>query len=177
MTGTELASRLVEIRRAFDESFARPPPEASTGAVGLIAVRVGTQPFAFRIDDLADVQERCKVIPVPGAHPNLLGIAGIRGRMVPVYSLAALMGHARTDEWRWLAICRSKLELGLTFDELECYLQASPAELFPAAAGESERKGHVRDVLRQDGSTRLVIHTSSIIAALREAAGHSAKGS
>ena len=174
----ELSSRLIEIRRAFDESFARPPTTAATSAVGLIAVRVAAHPYAFRIDDLADVHQRCKVVPVPGAHPNLLGIAGIRGRMVPVYSLAALLGYDRRDEWRWLALCRSKHDLGLTFDELEYYLQASPRELFPRAAGEDQGSdGYVRDVLRQDGATRQVIHTTSIIAALRDAAGHSAKGS
>jgi chemotaxis signal transduction protein len=171
----EFARRLVELRESFDKTFALPPPATAVDTIGLLAIRVGGGAYAVRVDELADVQGACKVVPLPGGRPELLGLAGIRGRLVPVYSLAALLGLGKTASWTWLAICGSQQPLGLTFDDLEGYIQASPADLYPAAEIERSR-GHVREVLRKDGTTRSVVSASSIVAILREADHNSTKG-
>jgi chemotaxis signal transduction protein len=170
----EFARKLAEVREGFDQAFAAPPSRAQDALIGLLAIRVAGSSCAIRVEELVDVQAKCKVVPLPGGHPDMLGIAGMRGRLVPVYGLASLLGLGTNATFAWLAICKSKLSLGLTFDELEGYLQASPTDLYPI---ENERsRGHVSEVLRQAGATRSVVSTSSIIAMLRGAVNTSKQG-
>jgi chemotaxis signal transduction protein len=168
----ELARRIAELRAGFDGAFALPPATTGADSIGLLAIGVGAAEFAIRMTELSDVQGARKVVPLPGARPEMLGLAGIRGRLVPVYSLAALLGHAVTQPWTWLAICGTERPIGLTFDELKGYVHASPADLVPAAAGEGSRN-HVRELLRKDGAVAMVVSAASIVAMLRGAVGGS----
>jgi chemotaxis signal transduction protein len=163
----EFAERLNELRESFDRSFALPRADTSRSFVGMVAIRVSKGQYALRIDELADVQSACKVVPLPRARSEMIGLAGIRGRLVAVYSLAALLGHGDTKGWNWLAICNSGQSLALAFDDLEGYLQAPKADLYPAAEVDGTR-AHVGEVLRSDNVTRIVVSTSSIIAMLRD---------
>ncbi len=164
----EFARRVAEARASFDAAFASSPEEAGAASIGLLAIRVGKDGYAIRMTDLSDVHAARKVVPLPGTRPELLGLAGIRGRLVPVYSLAALLGQAETQAWTWVAICGTEQPIGLTFDALDGYLEASPADL--VAARESERsQGHVREVLRKDGATTMVVSAHSIVAMLHGA--------
>jgi chemotaxis signal transduction protein len=171
----EIARRIAEIRASFDNAFALPPSEATAASIGLLAIRVGSDGYAIRMTELSDVQGVRKVVPLPGARPEMIGLAGIRGRLVPVYSLAALLGQATPASWTWLAICGTEQPLGLTFDDLEGYVSASPGDLVPAA--EVERSGgHIRELLRKDGATTMVVSTTSIVAMLRGAIDSSKEG-
>jgi len=167
----EFARRLNELRESFDRSFALPVSSASDAFVGMLAIRVGRGQYAIRIADLADVQGACKAVSLPGARREMIGLAGIRGRLVAVYSLAALLGHGDTKAWNWLAMCSSPGQsLALAFDDLEGYVQASKADLYTTAQVDGTR-AHVSEVLRSGNVTRLVVSTSSIIAMLRDSNG------
>jgi purine-binding chemotaxis protein CheW len=170
MNDLDFEARLTELRDGFDAAFARPATlTSSTASIGLLAIRVGGEAYAIRIDELADVQKRCPVAKLPGAHPGQLGIAGVRGRLVPVYSLAALLGRGDSGAWSWLAICGTERPLGLAFDELEGYVQSAPTDL--VAASDAQRaRGYVREVHRAD-TARMVVCTSSIVGMLSAGAG------
>jgi chemotaxis signal transduction protein len=171
---SEFARKLAELRDSFDRAFAAPPAKAQDTLVGFLAIRVSGGAYAVRADELADVQASCKVVPLPGGHPDMLGISGVRGRLVPVYSLASLLGLATNKSSGWLAICKSGVALGLTFDDLEGYVQASPADVYPIELERS--RGHVREVLRQAGATRSVVSVSSIVTMLRGALHNNRQG-
>jgi chemotaxis signal transduction protein len=166
----EFAQRLIELRESFDKSFALPASTTSHTFVGLLAIRVGKGEYAVRIDELADVQKACKVVPLPGTRSEMIGLAGIRGRLVAVYSLAGLLGDGDTKGWNWLAICGAGQSLALAFDDLDAYVQVPKADLYPAAQADGAR-AHVSEVLRSGNATRIVVSTSSIIAMLRDADG------
>jgi chemotaxis signal transduction protein len=172
----ELARRTAELRASFDNAFGLPPAETATASIGLLAIRVGAERYAIRMTELSDVQGARRVVPLPGARPEMLGLAGLRGRLVPVYSLAALLGHAVTQAWIWLAICGTEHPIGLTFDELEGYVQASPADLCPASEVEGSRS-YVRELLRKDGAVTMVVSAASIVTMLRGVIGNSTEGS
>lgn len=87
--------RIAEVRRAFDASFAA--PEASYDEDehrNVLAVRAGDGSFAVRLEALAGVEACRKIVHLPGALPGMLGVAGIRGRLLAVYHLGALLGQA-----------------------------------------------------------------------------------
>lgn len=171
----EFARRIVELRASFDNEFALPPVETKAASIGLLAIRVGAERYAMRTTELSEVKDATRVVPLPGARPEMLGLGGIRGRLVPVYSLAALLGHTVTQVWNWLAICGTEQPIGLTFDDLEGYVQASPADLCPAAGVDGSRN-HVRELLRREGTATMIVSAASIVAMLRNDADGSNSG-
>ena len=171
---TEFLRKLAELRQGFDRSFAAPPSSAEDAPVGFLAIRVSGAAFAIRVEELVDVHPKCKVVPLPGGHKDMLGIAGIRGHLVSVYSLGSLLGLGKSANFAWLATCKSDLSLALTFDELDGYVQASTTDLYPVEIERS--RGHVREVLRHAGGTRSVVSAPSIITMLHETANTSKQG-
>jgi len=79
------------MRHAFDLSFTRPPPVRAE-VVDLLAVTVGSDALAVRMDTVSGLVIDRAVTPLPGSPPALLGVAGLRGHLIPVYDLAAVLG-------------------------------------------------------------------------------------
>jgi chemotaxis signal transduction protein len=95
---------------------------------------------------------------------GLLGLAGIRGELVPVYSLAALLGYqtpSRTP--RWLALCDGAQTFGLAFDDFERHLNV-PAAGMAAADSVNTKAEHIRAVAHTEEGSRPVISIPSIAA-------------
>ena len=165
--------RAAELRKAFDQAFAAPPAGAAPETVGLLLVRVGADPYALRVSDLSGLVSRRKVVPLPSGRVELLGVAGIRGSLVSVYGLAALLGYATaTLETPWLALSGSPDPVALAFEELEGFLRVEAAELFGADTAGSARS-HVREVVRVGKTTRGVIDARGAVLALKVGAGKS----
>jgi len=92
------------LRAAFDASFglpagARPaPPEA------ILGISVGDANYALRLCEIALLAPHKVVTPVPGGPPWLLGIASLRGALIPVYDLSGLLGHGARGSTAWMAV-------------------------------------------------------------------------
>jgi chemotaxis signal transduction protein len=89
-------SKAAELRQAFDLSFALPPPPASQEVEDLLTIRVAGDPYAIRLGDIAGMVAGRKVVPVPAVTLDLLGLAGIRGGVVPVFGLASILGYGQS---------------------------------------------------------------------------------
>jgi purine-binding chemotaxis protein CheW len=96
--GDGLAARVAQLRTAFDRSFAEPVAGVGPRMEHLLTIRVGGRPYAIRLSEVAGVFTGWSVVPVPGPRPELLGVAGHRGDLVPVYDLGALLGSAEPSE-------------------------------------------------------------------------------
>jgi chemotaxis signal transduction protein len=99
-----------------------------------------------------------------------LGLAGLKGRLVPVYSLAALLGLKEDpDESCWLAVCEVEEEaLGLTFANLEGTVRAAQADLYAAKV---EGIKHVREVVRLASDMGYVVDLTSLKVAVKQRVG------
>ncbi len=159
-----LEQRVSDLRRDFDQAFARDPITNSEGVEDLLSVRVHGDPFALKLRELAGLVPNKKVVPLPGGGRELLGIAGIRGGLVPVYSLAVLLGYGLdVDANRWLVLCNTKTEpVGLSFGTLEGHLRL-PASHLHAATQEGESRQHIKEMAREKELMRPVISISSIL--------------
>jgi chemotaxis signal transduction protein len=94
-------------------AFALPPvrgqPEGGQVLVFSVSARVqGERPLSFgvSITRVAEVLETLPVVPVPGAADFVLGLAGWRGRPVPVIDLARRLGLPSAPSYRRLMIVR-----------------------------------------------------------------------
>ncbi|HMD30458.1 MAG TPA: chemotaxis protein CheW [Candidatus Acidoferrales bacterium] len=162
------SSRAAELREAFDRARALPFASGEAEQMeSLLAIRLGGEPHAIRVSEIAALARGRKIEPVPGGMPELLGIAGMRGEIVPVYSLAALVGHGReAGEAAWLVLCGGEERVGFAFHDFEGHLRVPLAQL--CAAGERDAgRDQLEHVVRAEGSVRTVVSLSQLLSAIR----------
>ena len=156
------------LRRAFDLSFAEAPTAGAEPLESLLALRVGGAPYAIRLSEIAGVHADRTVVPVPTPMPDLLGVAGIRGAIVPVYDLGALLGHPRSTRPRWMLLAASPALVGLAFESLEAHVRMPRRSIEGASdvggAGKGGGEiGRTRGAVEVGGLLRPLIHVGSIL--------------
>jgi purine-binding chemotaxis protein CheW len=172
--GSGLRDRLVEIRRAFDCSFAEPPRPAASGFEDLLGIRVADAAYALRVSAVAGLFVDRTVTPLPGPVPELLGLASFRGSVVAVYHLGALLGHPLTGVPRWLVLDAGTPAVGLAFDHLDGHLRV-PARCVARAADEG---GHIAETVATADGLRPVVDVPAVRTAIEvraRQAGHSGR--
>lgn len=166
---SELTATAEELRRTFDEAFARPPETPAGNVLDFLAIRAGSGRYALRVSDLAGLEGRRKIVPLPSTDPALLGVTGAQGRLVPVYRLASLVGGDGADEEpAWLAICGREEPAGLAFSALDGHLRVLPGELYQPA---KDDPAFVREALRLPSEVRYVLDVPAILTSIRQRAG------
>lgn len=163
----ELASlTAIELARAFDGSFALPPPDVAVELVDLLAVRIGNKPYALRLAELGAVATDRRVTAVPSSNPALLGLVGLRGVIVPLFDLARLLdGAAAQTSPRFIARTRDVEPLGFAFGSLEGHLRVPRADLAHT------RERSVSAALRTDGGLRPVVDLAELARRVRGESG------
>jgi purine-binding chemotaxis protein CheW len=168
MIGTDgFERRATELRTAFDRSFALPPAEETHEVDDLLAVRVSGDVYAIRLRDISWVVARRTVVAVPAAAPGLLGIAGIRGDIVPVFSLSSFLGYGDDHEApTWTVLCSGEHPIGLGFAELEGYLRV-PRSAVHADEASQGRRNYAMDLVATETGARPIIAVPLIITDIR----------
>jgi purine-binding chemotaxis protein CheW len=146
------------LRAEFDAAFARPAQAPAEDQVRLLAFRVGGEPVAIRVLETAGLVAARRIEPVPSRRPELLGVCGVRGQIVPVFSLARLLGRAEDAEPRWIVLAAAGAErVGLSAAVFERHLVVPAAQIRPAAHGGGA------DVLHAGGEARPVVSIPAIV--------------
>lgn len=154
------------LRAEFDAAFARPARGAGGGTVALLAVRAGGEPLALRVLEIAGLMAARPVVPVPSPRVELLGVCGVRGAIVPVYSLARLLGRGDDGPPRWIVLAAAGSErVGLAVPVFERHLVVPAAEV-RAAAQPAAAAGHAPHVLTAGGEARPVLSVPSLVRAI-----------
>jgi purine-binding chemotaxis protein CheW len=156
---------LEALRAEFDSAFAarRTVPPAETP---LLAIRIGAAPYAVRLLEAGGLATAPRIVPVPSRRRELLGVAGLRGEVVPVYSLARIvLGADDGEPPRWLVLARGEERLALAFAHLEGRLVARTSALRPVVAG-AAGSPHA-DAIHPGPPGRPVLALGAIAAALR----------
>lgn len=170
MTETANVLDFEELKSSFDQTFQQARVERNHELVHLLVVRIGTARFALKVRDLAGLARAQTIVPIPAADAGLLGLAGLKGRMVAVYSLAAQIGSPAltTDPQRWLVLCRSDRGIALAFSAAEGTMMVPSSELFPADHGAPP---HATDAVGSGASRLWLLNVSSIAAAIARHSG------
>ena len=164
-------SKAAELRQAFDLSFALPPPQELVEVEDLLTIRVAGDPYAIRLRDIAGMVAGCKVVPVPAVTPDLLGLAGIRGGVVPVFGLASILGYGPAPgSPRWMILCGAEEPIALAFSDFEGYLRLPKSSLHADENLRTTRQ-YVKQVASTEGGARAVIGIPLVVAAIRNRIG------
>lgn len=169
------SERLAEFRRTFDETFAAPPPSGKEEGEDFLCCRVRGDGYALRVRELAAVSPAGRVIPLPSKTPELLGVAGHRGTLVPVYSLAALLGYGPGRESpRWLALVGDRDPLALALGELEGFRRVPRGDL--QLPGREPGK-HIDQLARIGSTVRAILKVASLVAVVKRVPANPPGGS
>jgi purine-binding chemotaxis protein CheW len=125
---------LERLRRDFDEAFTRPRGEVAAPGERLLSLALGEERFVMAVADLAGLVPAPRSVPLPGAPRALVGLAGLRGELVPIYDLAALLGLASGGPPTWLALYEPAQPIAFGFDTLLGHLVAPAENLRPPTA-------------------------------------------
>jgi chemotaxis signal transduction protein len=163
---SEQASDVSALRRSFDEAFARAHRPRVTGLEDLLLVRIEGHPYALRIRELEGLHRAGKVVPLPSSSVELLGLAGIRGALVPVFSLPALLGYGGREPPAWLVLCQTAEARGgeamaLGFGALDGHVRVGPDQICGAADGAT--RAHLQQVVRLPAGVCPLVEVRSIV--------------
>jgi purine-binding chemotaxis protein CheW len=159
-----------ELSRAFDRSFAELPRRDTTVRHDFLAVKIGGDPYAVRISEIAGLYADKKITPVPARITTLLGIAAFRGVIVPVHDLRTLFGYASTGAPRWLVVT-AQLPVALAFDGFAGHLRLS-GDAMSGYSGRHATHGYVSGVVREHDHAWPIVD----MAASLEAIGRAVQG-
>jgi purine-binding chemotaxis protein CheW len=158
-------SRLEELKRSFDQSFAEAPWRETEQAESFLSIRVGSQAYAVLLSQASGLYVDRKVVGLPGPVTELLGMAGFRGTVIPVFDLGACLGYGLSDAGRWMLLVGKNELIGLAFQEFDGYLR-TPRDVARQESGEEMRE-HVSEVVVVGGIIRPVINLVSVVQALK----------
>lgn len=115
---------LRELARAFDAGFEQEPNVQRFEQESVLDVRVGDETCTLRCRELVALTRDCMITALPGARPEVLGLTGFRGQLVPVLSLAHCLGLIGTETPRWLALIETRQgeRVAFAFDALVRHL-------------------------------------------------------
>lgn len=156
------------IRRAFDQSFAEAPRPWAEDTEELLGASVDGGSYLLRLREVTGLSARPRLVPIPSPMTEFIGVMGLRGSVVPVYSLGALLGHpslAEDPAWVFL-IGQGGATLGLGAREFTGHLRLARGAI--AAQPGSDRSGLVRETARDGQHLRGVIDVGAVVASLQE---------
>lgn len=159
--------RIEEMRREFDERFARTRPPPTPEHDKLLLIETAGERWALPLAGLAGLQSLRRIVPLPGARPELLGLSAVRGRLVPVFSLARLLGRPEDPAPRWFALAGDEDPLGFAFAEMTGQRQAV---LDTLAAPAGEQRSPVRRWVALDEGRIPLLHLPDLTTAARAGA-------
>jgi chemotaxis signal transduction protein len=168
--------KAAELRDAFDRARAIPfASQAGERMESLLAIRVCGDPYAVRISEISGLANDRKIVALPSAMPELIGLAGIRGALIPVYSLASLLGYsAEVVPGRWLALSGTGEPVGLVFSQFEGYAMVPYSQVY-AAERKDETRTHVTHVVHTADVVRAVISIPLIHEVIQRRCGKQSK--
>jgi chemotaxis signal transduction protein len=159
--------RLAALREAFDRTFAQAPSPPAPDPERFLSLAVGTGSYVVRLAEVSGVVTGRKVTKLPGPVPELVGIAGLRGAIWPVFDLAMLLGLPAADAPRWLITAAAE-PVAFAIERFDGYLQAPGGA--PAAGSAPANLRHVREVVRVADGQRPLISLASVIDHVRQLA-------
>jgi chemotaxis signal transduction protein len=108
----------------------------------MLSIQVGAEarPYVLGLDGLCLLRRSPRIAPLPGTRRALRGLSTLRGRSVPVFSLARLLGLPEEAEAGWTVGVGAELDFALCFERMQAIVQVLPAQLQRAPNG---KQGHI----------------------------------
>lgn len=113
-----------------------------------VGYRIGQQRLASGFDEVLEIVPLPAVTPVPGAQPWMLGVANVRGNLLPVVDLKEFLEGERTvlhESQRMLVVRQSGGNVAVLIDELYGQRSFNEPQLIESDALAQGRYAHFID--------------------------------
>ena len=159
---------LREMREAFDHGFAQQVGQRRQSWQDFLLVKLGQLPHALPMAEVAALQRALPegVTPVPGPLTALMGIAGHKGRILPVYDLAALLGLSPAKQPQWQIVTLNPPVI-LAIDAFERHVRGDGDVIARLSTPDEATQGHIRAHLHTDGEQRPIVSLASVLDTIR----------
>ncbi len=134
-----ILDRAEGLRREFDRTFAAAQEKKEARTENLLAITLFGAKYALRLHEIAGLYANKKIARIPASRPGLLGIAGFRGLILPVYDLGALIGLPGSVRPRWLAVVRTG-DVAIAFESFDGHLRVEAEAIAPNTHKEGARQ-------------------------------------
>jgi chemotaxis signal transduction protein len=156
-----LANRAADFRNTFDNAYALPRVSGENAAgEDFLAIRIAEDGYAIRLREISGLVKGRRIVACPSHVPEFQGIAGVRGTLVSVYSLPALLGyHIDIERAPWLLLCDREESVGFAFTEFTGFARALPGQIHSESGSKapSTQSARTAQVLRVGGEVRAII--------------------
>jgi chemotaxis signal transduction protein len=158
MTGTLMEDRARALREAFDRSFAASPRDQADGGENYLGIRIGSDAFVLKLGEIKGLFSGRTIVSLPSSFTEILGVASLRGQVVPVYSLRAFLGYPPAKEpLHWIVLAGPGV--GFAFDQFDFYARIPPEQISHSSSG----RGHIASMATVAGAHRPVISIGSLL--------------
>lgn len=168
MAGTQAFEQLREIEAAtFRHAAPLPLKEDAHARWQGMGYQVGGLRLVSAMGEISEVLKVPRVAALPGVKPWVLGLANIRGRLIPVIDLHEYLGLAPTlprAQWRVLVVEEGELIAGLLVEQslgIQHFLEDSSEPASRDALG--ELGPYVRGAFRHGGRVYYEARLTSIL--------------
>lgn len=127
-------------RRSLDHVPGLPEQLDAPGMWRGVGYRIGTRRLASGFDEVLEILPLPQATPVPGAQTWLLGLANVRGSLLPVVDLKQFLEGERTvlhEGQRMLLVHQPGGDVAVLIDELFGQRSFNESQLDPEAARDS----------------------------------------
>ena len=128
-------------RRSLAHEAGLPEQLDAPGLWRGVGFRIGKRRLAASFDEVVEILPMPQVTPVPGAQPWMLGVANIRGNLLPIVDLKQFLEGERTvlhEAQRVLIVRQPDGDVAVTIDQLfgqRSFLQEQEVPSEPLADG------------------------------------------
>jgi chemotaxis signal transduction protein len=157
------AGKVRALRDAFNRSFAEPADAGRASDRDFLAIRVAGDSYALRLSEVASLHADQKLAHAPSLLPELLGLAGFRGTLAPIYDLGAVLGYSAQQNVRWLVLAQHSSPIGFAFESFEAQLRLS-LDLVAAPSVGASASDH--GAIQSGARTLPLLHLPSLIEAI-----------
>lgn len=158
MTGIAAGDRARALRETFDAGFAGAPALQTDANENYLGIGIGGDAYAVNLAEITGLFTGREIVALPAPYPEILGVASLRGQIVPIYSLRAFLNYpAAGEKQRWIVLAGP--QIGLAFDQFDFHARIAQDQI---AAGRSGR-GHIPSMATIGDTQRPIISIRSIL--------------
>ncbi|MEO8904482.1 MAG: chemotaxis protein CheW [Polyangiaceae bacterium] len=152
--------KLLALREAFDQNFVEAVGGQRPEQLDFLKVRIAGDPYALRLSEIQSLHASRRVVAAPSELPELLGLAGFRGILTPVYDLAQLLGYSAESSAKWLVVVQHASPFAFAFGEFEAHLRVTSASL---SAPEFGSHAALRGAVQHGAGALPLLHLPSLV--------------
>ncbi|HTF99618.1 MAG TPA: chemotaxis protein CheW [Nitrospirota bacterium] len=135
-------------------------PEQTAAEIEILAFRLGSEDYAVMVSDVREVLRTRELTRVPNAPAHILGVASLRGTMLPVIDLCRRLGltpGVRDEKTRVVVVNPDDEDVGLLVDRVLGVIRIPEDAVKPAPENPEHGADYLRGIVRKNDNLYIIL--------------------